>query len=269
MSADGGTDPSQYAISLNAEELASINEFLQKHPDQLLQIPQIRHLISASRIQRLKSGDIRTIDGPCENSIQNVVQYNLQGVAGMWALGRPSILINPLMSCGYVATKAPNLKLLTVGPRTEAEIFALLAAGFSPANIRGLDLISYSPFIDIGDMHDMPYEDNSFDVIILGWVLAYSTNNRRAVDEVLRVARPGAYIAVGCEYNPLTNEEITKELEAVMPHSTGDDTTRYDTTEDITRLFEGHIDTILFRHDVHPSMRHEAGGLMVIFQIKE
>ncbi len=37
-------------------------------------------------------------------------------------------------------------------------------------NIRGLDLFSCSPRIDVGDMHDMRYADNSFDVIFLGWV---------------------------------------------------------------------------------------------------
>ena len=42
----------------------------------------------------------------------------------------------------------------------------LTSAGFDPANIRGLDLISYSSMVDVGDMHDLPYEDDSFDIVI-------------------------------------------------------------------------------------------------------
>ena len=186
----------------------------------------------------------------------------------MWALNRPSILINPLNTCGYISANKWSLDVLTVGPRTEAEIFALLAAGFNPALIRGLDLISYSPFIDLGDMHEMPYEDDRFDVVILGWVLAYSKDNKRAAEEVLRVARPNAYVAVGCEYNPKTNEELKEQLEGSLDHMTGDDVTRFEHTDQILDLFDGHVDSILFRDDIHPSLRDQTGGVIAIFQLK-
>src|SRR6202011_4942535 len=62
-------------------------------------------------------------------------------------------------------------RLLAIGPRSEAEIFRIWAHGYRLCNIRGLDFISYSPLIDLGDMHALPYADSSFDVVLCGWVL--------------------------------------------------------------------------------------------------
>lgn len=267
MSSDSADTPRSFSIQLGPEEMANINNHLQEHPLDILFIPELRNMIAASRIEQLKPEDIRTVDNQTPSSVDNVIKYNVEGLKSMWALSRPALLINPLSSCSYIMARRQGLDVLTVGPRTEAEIFALLAAGFNSAKIRGLDLISYSPFVDVGDMHDMPYQDNSFDVVILGWVLAYSTDNPKAVGEALRVARPGAFIAVGCEYNPLSNEEVREQLKGQIDSEVGTDVTRFDTTDDILDLFEGHVDRVVFRHDVHQSMRAHAGAIMVIFQL--
>ena len=49
-------------MELSGEDMAAINDYLQKNPQALLQIPNVRTLITASRIQRLKPEDIRTVD---------------------------------------------------------------------------------------------------------------------------------------------------------------------------------------------------------------
>ena len=87
--------------------------------------------------------------------------------------------------------------MLSIGPRSEAELLTVLAAGFDGCRIRALDLFSLSPWIDVGDMHDMAYADDSFDVVLIGWVLAYSKNPKQAVSEIIRVTRPGGYVSVG------------------------------------------------------------------------
>jgi ubiquinone/menaquinone biosynthesis C-methylase UbiE len=51
-----------------------------------------------------------------------------------------------------------------------------------------VDLISYSPWITPGDMHKLPFDDNTFDIIVLGWVLGYSSTPGQVANEVLRVA---------------------------------------------------------------------------------
>ena len=261
-------DRGDFVLQLTGKEGAAINDYVDKNPHALLQIPRVREILTAMRIQRLKPEDIRSLEGDIPAGVENVVKYNIEGVTGMWSLNRPSILINPLACSQYINRHLGSLEVLSIGPRTEAEIFALIAAGFNPKRVRGMDIISYSPFIDLGDMHDMPYEDDSFDVIFLGWVLAYSTDNKLAVSEVLRVARPNAFIAVGCEYNPKSNEEIAEQLEGSVESPTGDDVMRFESTDEILDLFEGSVETILYRDDVHPTLRDDAGGAIVIFQLK-
>ena len=56
-----------------------------------------------------------------------------------------------------------------------------MSYGISRKNISAIDLISYSPWIDLGDMHNLPYKDNSFDIIICGWVIAYSNKKETTV----------------------------------------------------------------------------------------
>ena len=93
--------------------------------------------------------------------------------------------------------KAREMSVLSIGPRTEMELLSLVAQGFDPDKIRGLDLISYSPWIDLGNMHYMPYKDNAFDVVISGWVLGYSDNPELACQEMLRVSKDEGIIAIG------------------------------------------------------------------------
>lgn len=254
------------SFELTPEDMAHINAFVGKNMSQLFRIPGVLQYVTEARIDRLKPEDINGFYDHGDGVIENAVNYNIEGIKGKWALRRPMILANVLTSCDWLHVNAGSIDLLTVGPRTEAELFYLAAVGFNPRKIRALDLVSYSPFVDLGDMHDMPYDDDSFDVVILGWVLAYSSDNKKAVDEVLRVARPGAYIAIGCEYNPLNAEEIV-ELLAAENLSLGSGT-RFDTTDDILGLFDGKIDQIIFRHDVHPELRDQAGGIMTVFRLK-
>jgi SAM-dependent methyltransferase len=205
---------------------------------------------------------VRTAGAVSDGVIENALEHNLDALRKSEELDRPWRLINPLRSNNYFILHHKTMKVLTVGPRTEAEILNLIGSGFRAENIRGLDLLSYSPFVDIGDMHAMPYDDDSFDVVILGWVLGYSRDNATVAREVLRVARPGAFVLIGCQYNPQTNEELNR-AQAIKKEPT-----RYQHTDDMIRLFDGHIRSILFRHDVHPTMRHRNGDLMVIFDLK-
>ncbi|CAB4202750.1 Methyltransferase type 11 [uncultured Caudovirales phage] len=115
---------------------------------------------------------------------------------------RSQRLLNPLSALDPVYSCANELQVLSVGPRTEMELFHLMAIGFRPENIKALDLISSSPMIDTGDMHAMPYPDRTFDVVISSWVLNYSSTPQVAVDEMLRVCKTNALLAIGVTYAP-------------------------------------------------------------------
>jgi hypothetical protein len=261
MSAKQKVPDSPAAVEFTPEDIKAINAYLQLNPNQLIQIPGIRGTLAKERIDRLKPEDIKTFEGLSPGTIENTLEHNLKYLHEGAALGRPDFLINIIRSLNVFLSRHAEMKVLTVGPRTEAEIFGLAAAGFVPRNIRGLDLISYSPFVDVGDMHNMPYEDNSFDVIILGWVLGYSQDIPKAAAEVARVGKLGAFVAIGHESNPFPREIFEQERGFSL------EGTEFDDTADILRYFEEYTESVLFRQDVHPSLKDVICHLMVVLQI--
>ena len=262
MEAISGNAGAGFSLNLSDEDSREITEYVQNHPHELLQIPRVRDLITAARLRNLEPGSVRTLRSHSPDVIENTISHNLGAIKNLVALRRPSYLVNPLRSSLCFLKHHAQMKVLAVGPRTEAEIFALMAAGVPPENIRGLDLISYSPLVDLGDMHDMPYPDDTFGVVILGWVLGYSNDNARVAAEVLRVAQPGALIAIGHEYDPKSKDQLDADRGFAL------DGTGFENTGEMLALFDGHEDSVLFRHDVHPTMRDAVCHIMVVFQLE-
>jgi hypothetical protein len=89
--------------------------------------------------------------------------------------------------------------LLIIGPRYEPEILMAHGLGWTPGTVRGLDTFSYSPLVDVGDMHELPYADTSFSAIVCGWTLSYSTRPEVAAAEMERVLAPGGYLVVSMQ----------------------------------------------------------------------
>ena len=103
--------------------------------------------------------------------------------------------------------------------------------------------------------------DVGADVVLLGWVLGYSNDLARVAREVLRVARPGALVAIGHENDPNSKDELDAERGFAL------DGTGFESTDEMLALFAPHVDAVLFRHDVHPSLRHVVSHVMVLFQL--
>jgi SAM-dependent methyltransferase len=138
--------------------------------------------------------------------LQHTLDYNLAQVGGFG--NRRSFRTIKLVSC--VSEIRRDGDVLFIGPRNESDLIALYAFGFEWGRIRGFDLFSYSPRIDVGDMHELPYDDASFDVLFSSWALTYSHDPVRACREMARVARPGAVICVGLEHDRRTVEEVER-----------------------------------------------------------
>jgi SAM-dependent methyltransferase len=147
-----------------------------------------------------------------------------------------------------------------IGPRAEGEILGLMAHGFERRSIKALDLITYSPWVELGDMHGMPYEADSFDAVILGWVLAYSENRPQAASEVLRVLRPGGIVAIGVEWAPVSNEELMQQR-GYLPGSSQ----RISGCDEILSLFGESVIDLLVREEPDKS---KVGSMIVIFSAK-
>lgn len=171
-------------------------------PESLMNIEACRQYLAAVRFHRRgQTETLKTLSaGVMPGAIDHNLQETQQGLFG--SSRRTQRLLGPLSALDPVYSHAGNLKVLSIGPRTEMELLHLMGIGFREENIRGLDLISTSPLIDVGDMHAMPYPDNSFDVVISGWVLTYSKTPGKAIQEIVRVCKPGGLIAIGTTYAP-------------------------------------------------------------------
>ena len=124
-------------------------------------------------------------------------------------------------------------------------------------NIVGLDLISYSPRITLGDMHAMPFPDSSFDAVVCGWTLSYSTNPRKVADEIRRGVRTGGIVAIGVEYSTMTPRDEVQLLGYAIQESGR----RINSSVDIKELFRGAVGTIYFEHDAPNRISHTANQL--------
>ena len=105
-----------------------------------------------------------------------------------------------------------RLKVLSIGPRTEIELYYLwLIFGFSWDNITGVDLVSSSPKIELGDMGvRLPFQDNAFDVVVASHCLEKSRDAERTRGEIRRVTRAGGYVCAAG--NRLTEEEQSSRM---------------------------------------------------------
>lgn len=229
---------------------------------QLLSVDIIRFFIAYFRyvyFVKLRKR-LRTYDNKSDHISKNTITHNLRGMKDL-AVVRSLSLIKPLSTIESLPKEA---KVLTIGPRTEGEILSLVAYGFQLKNLRGLDLISYSPWIDLGDMHNMPYPDNSFDAIVMGWVIAYSENPDLAAKEAVRVVKPGGIIAVGVEYGGEEGKQQVKKLNYTPGAGR---VTKH--TDDILKHFKGNVDNIYFSHNIIPERETLKGSVIAIFSVKK
>ena len=122
-----------------------------------------------------------------------------------------NLLFEPLKK-KYKRSQLRNLKILSIGPRAEGEIFNIFSYGFELKNIIGVDLFSYSPFIKLGDMHDLQFKNDEFDVVLMNKCLAYSNNKQKALSEAKRVLVRDGLLIIGYSVNrDLTQEDQLKK----------------------------------------------------------
>ena len=144
-------------------------------------------------LNRLKTKKIKNI-------IENGLSHNLTVFDKFplddFVIRRTTWLINSISSIELLNN---NSKFLVIGPRTESDILKL-KANFNTAKIEAIDIISYSPWIKLQDMHSIQFEDNYFDCVMSAWVIPYSDNQKLAIKEMIRVLKNGGIFAIGFEH---------------------------------------------------------------------
>jgi len=164
-----------------------------------LKIDLIRNYFCWMRFQ-FKKGNIRVFKAIGDEVGKETIEHNMGALSNRAAYGmgsRMALLLYPLAA---LVRDIEQPKVLIRGPRTEDDIFWARSLGMLDA--RGLDLFSYSPMIDIGDMHATNYATAEFDAVILGWVVSYSSAPSVLLQECQRILKPGGYLGFGIESNP-------------------------------------------------------------------
>jgi SAM-dependent methyltransferase len=123
----------------------------------------------------------------------NVSAFEYDAVFGM--ARRMSLLLFP--TAAILKDHLNSARVLIVGPRTEDDIFWARSLGMF--NTIGLDLFSYSPLIQVGDIHNSGIPDQSYDAVLLGWMISYSSEPKKVVGECLRILKPGGLLGIGIE----------------------------------------------------------------------
>lgn len=246
---------------INDQYFKSLMEVLETDRIQLFDVPAVRSLIAQWRYRDLDAANKMVYhDGPQSDVIDHTAVYNELSLRSSVGLDRGSAVIFPLRSIGWVTEKIASLKVLVIGARTENELFALLAAGFLAENITMIDLISYSPFVEIGDMHNLRFADDTFDIVLLSHVLPYSSAPKKAAHELCRVAKHGglvSYCDASAQFNP--PNLAPKEIQVVAQ--------AYASCQEVLDTFSPYDGSVVFRLEPRPPYTELCARVALVFEI--
>jgi hypothetical protein len=134
----------------------------------------------------------------------NLSAFEFDAVFGM--ARRMSLLLFPVAA--LLKDQLNTARVLIVGPRTEDDIFWAWSLGLR--NTEGMDLFSYSKYIAVGDIHNSEIASDAYDAVLLGWMISYSSDPAKVIEECKRILKPGGYLGIGIEANPLQRVEGIK-----------------------------------------------------------
>ncbi len=232
---------------------------LVKNPTEFLLSPHCRQFLAMSNFHK-RGGQVQVFQNASEGVMPGTVAHNrIQIDEGSYAsFTRTARLIGPIVALDRPFHLAQKLKVLSIGPLTEMELYHLVGCGFQPENITAIDLISPSPWIDAADMHAMPYADAAFDISISSWVLGYSATPQKAVDEMLRVTKSGGLIAIGCTHEPNFAEVDYKEADRKIVG------TMFRKVSDLKDLIGGRLSQIHFQAEPPAGQK---GAVMLVARV--
>ena len=80
----------------------------------------------------------------------------------------------------------PEKRCLCLGARTGQEVVALQEMGLK--NVVGIDIVPHEPLVIKGDIHNLEFEDNSFDFVYTN-IIDHSINPQKMISEIERVLK--------------------------------------------------------------------------------
>ena len=111
----------------------------------------------------------------------------------------------------------PESRCLCLGARTGQEVVALNELGVK--NVIGIDIVPNEPYVVEGDIHNLKYEDESFDFVYTN-IIDHSINPKKMVEEIERVLKVGGIfylqIQLGINQDKYTEFEIKNPVHDVV-----------------------------------------------------
>jgi hypothetical protein len=206
-------------------------------------------------------------------SISNSNSYNrsaLNSIRTECFYNRIKYLHGILMSLEYISK---NSNILLIGSRSENELIYLKSYGF--INITCVDILSYSPTIKCMDMHNLKFKNNKFDIIICGWTLVYSQNQKKCANELVRVTKDNGIVAIGYAKLKKKNKVSikAKNESLIIPKENAN------SAKEILQLFARNIKKKIFIYDgelnfftekkIYKLAGHTSSNILTIFKIKK
>lgn len=229
--------------------------------NEIFRIPAVRDALALDRYEHLFNSQITKSHSDVSSKI--TIEHNTDFERMFFAelSRRPDLVSNVLSSINSVRHNASRMRVLSIGSRTEAELFSLVNAGFSLNNIECVDLFSYSPYIKVGDVHHLEYPDNSFDIVVCGWVLEFCNNIPQACSEIKRVAKTGGIICIGGMHHPSSTD--MKDYNKRKHH---EDRVWHCSINAVKTHFNVSEGEFIFKSDIEADDRDKRGEVIAIFK---
>ena len=213
-------------------------------------MPTIRFLHMRIRLWLLgRSMGVQSLDS--HESVAETVKHNLKSLASQ------SLRNEHLLMSSMCIENIINAKTLVIGCRNEEELMMFRGYGFR--DITAVDIISYSPRILLGDMHNLDFPDNYFDFIFCAYTLSYSGRPRTAANEMIRVCKSGGHVAAAIEYMPWGNREQIQMALVGYSLLPGE---KLESADDVIGLFRPNVGNVIVRYDAELKRHHLPSGLV-------
>jgi SAM-dependent methyltransferase len=229
--------------------------------NELFRIPAVRDALALDRYQNLFNAYIKksSSDASSKVTIDHNTDFDRMFFAELSR--RPDLISNVLSSLNSVRQNASRMHVLSIGSRTEAELFSLVNAGFCLKNVQCIDLFSYSPYITVGDIHHLEYPNAAFDVVVCGWVLEFCNNIPQACAEIKRVTKKGGIICIGGMHHPSSTN-----MRQYNKHKQHEDRTWYCSIDAIKTYFNVSDNDFIFKSDIDVGDQDKRGEVIAIFK---
>lgn len=157
---------------------------------------------------------------------------------------RAKLLIDRLIDLG---SPPPDPLVLCIGCRNTMEMEYFRGKGLS--NVIGIDLFSESPDIFVMDMHQMTFPNDHFDIVLASHSLEHAYDVHKVVKEIIRVACPGALVAI----------EVPVQYE-----TRGADLVDFGNSRNLHAVFEPYIARVLWSDEQPPHTPWNDSGNAVV-----